>query len=83
MTKTNIQITRYEDGDFYVDIIDNGPDFEAWLTAKEYGVSEMLMACPKDQENGCDVDFYAFLSMVEYTLPLDEDAYAAKYMQEG
>lgn len=83
MTVTDTRITRYEDGDFYVDIVESRIDFEAWLCRKDYGVAEMLIACPKEQPNGIDVDYFAFVSMVESTLATDELDYDAKYGEDS
>ena len=55
MEITNTKITRYERGYFYIDIIETGDEYEAWLTQKEYGFSLLMFGCPKEQQ--CYEDF--------------------------
>ena len=83
MTMTDTKITRFDAGDgFYVDIVENATDLEAWISHVDYGVSEMTLACPKVQQSGTDMDFYAFLSIVEYSLWEDEELFSKKYMED-
>lgn len=51
MRKTNIKVTRYQHGDFWIDIIDY-PDglHEAFLSHKEFGVSRMMFGSWDDRK---------------------------------
>lgn len=42
MKKVNHEITRYEHKGFYIDIVNTGECLEAWITKKDYGVSELM-----------------------------------------
>lgn len=50
MKQTNDIVTRYEHGDYYVDIIDTSDgQTEAWITRKEYAVSIFMIGTEKDR----------------------------------
>ncbi len=82
MEKTDIKITRFEDADFWVDVIDAGDNWEAWITHKAYGISSLMFGYPKKQPD-CNVDFDFFCEIVEVNLEEYEDNYYDDYVVEG
>lgn len=62
-----VSVTRYETECFYVDIIETVSEFEAWLTEKHCGVSDLMFGCPKEQSHGT-LSLEHFLHMVEENL---------------
>ena len=77
MKKANAKITRYQQGKFYIDIVDNGKGFEAWITGKKYGVSDLMFGMPKKQATE-DITEEHFLELVEASF----SEYAAGYIEE-
>ena len=51
MKKTDTKITRYEHGNFYVDIVETENGIEAWLTYMNYGVSDMMFGLIWEQKD--------------------------------
>lgn len=51
MKKTDTKITRYEHGNFYVDIVETEYGIEAWLTYMNYGVSDMMFGLIREQHD--------------------------------
>ena len=51
MKKTDTKITRYEHGNFYVDIVETENGIEAWLTYMIYGVSDMMFGLIREQKD--------------------------------
>lgn len=50
MKKTNDIITRYEHGEYFIDIIDTAAgETEAWITRKNIAVSVFMFGAEKDQ----------------------------------
>lgn len=74
MELTDTQITRYETGCFFIDIVDDGKTFEAWLTEKGTGASTLMFGLPKEQPTE-RIDFDCFLEIVEGNL----DEYRYEY----
>ena len=74
MRRTNAKITRYADGDFFVDIVDTATMFDAWLSHQSYGVSEYMFGAPKNG-NGYEMTHTEFLEMVQNNLPEYEAYY--------
>lgn len=72
----NISITRFETECFYIDIIDKGDLFEAWLSGKGYGVSELMFGVFKEQPT---VEIDSFLEMVDGSLDDYEYDYYRKH----
>ena len=72
MVKTNIKTTRYIDYNhgkgLWVDVVDLGNEFEAWLTPIEYGVSRLMFGSPKEQSNGEHIDYDKFMELVNDNL---------------
>ena len=77
------KITRYETGNYYVDIIEKEDIFESWLTGKGYGISEMMFGSAKEQHHidgtRYTVDKKAFCDLVEANLPDYILAYSTEY----
>lgn len=72
MKKTNQKVTRYETKRYYVDIIEKKDSYEAWLTGKKYGISELMFGSAKVQHH-IDGEEYRvtepyFLELVEANL---------------
>lgn len=64
MKKTNDIVTRYEHGEYYIDIIDTtAGETEAWITRKNIAVSVFMFGADKDQTPREE-----FLSIVEENL---------------
>lgn len=73
MKKTSAKITRFESGKWYVDIIETRTMFEAWLSRKDCGVSDLMFCSAKKQMdsdgNEWEEDSDFFCEMVEVNLP--------------
>ena len=78
MKLTDTKITRYETECFFIDIVDDGKWFEAWLTEKESGISNLMFGMPNEQPTEM-IDFDRFLEIVEDNL----DDYIYDYYREG
>lgn len=74
MKKTDTKITRYEHGNFYVDIVETENGIEAWLTHMNYGVSGMMFRLFREQHDRTYTDD-ELLEIVEENL----DNYEMKY----
>lgn len=48
--KTDAKITRYEHGNFYIDVVGEEYGVSAWLHHRDYGISEMMFGLPRKQE---------------------------------
>lgn len=79
MKKVATTTTRYEDGEFYVDIVrihtKYGLIYEAWLSHKEYGVSMLMYSLPS---KGNTMD--RILRIVEDGLMAQKESYKEMYM---
>ena len=42
LKRTNTKIIRFEYDDFWVDVVEHEDYYEAWLTKKGYGISDMM-----------------------------------------
>lgn len=69
MVKTDIKITRFDDGDYYIDVIEYPHMFEAKLVNKESGLSAMMCAI-----NKYDGGHILYESFVELVASLKDDA---------
>lgn len=47
MRKTDTKIKRYIEGDYLIDIVDDGYDLEAWLTMDEVGIQVFMFGIEK------------------------------------
>lgn len=77
----NVQITRFETECFFIDIVEDEANFEAWLQEKQYGISSLMYGVPKHQvvrNETIDVDFDFFCEMIESDL----DDYIYEYYAE-
>lgn len=79
MTKTNIQITRFKDYNYWVDIIDTGENYEAWLSHKDMGIGELMFGVPKVQSDGRTISYDEFCDMVKINLPEHKKYYSQEY----
>lgn len=77
MKKTDTKITRYEHGNFYVDIVETENGIEAWLTYMDYGVSGMMFGLIREQKDHTYTD-EEMLAIVDANL-ID---YEIMYMKE-
>ena len=74
----NINITRYETDCFYVFVMESESEFEAWLTEKTMGISNLMFGCPKYQPSFGTLTLKDFLADVEECL----DDYINEYYAE-
>lgn len=73
MKKTDISITRFENSDFWIDVVDDGTVFRAYLMRKGYGVSSLMFGAEKK-----NITFSSFLYLVQCNL----DEYVDLYIEE-
>ena len=71
MKHTDIRIVRFDYNDCWVDIVDLGDTFEAWICKKNEGESHFLFGIPKDQQSHIEwfghpvIDEDEFIGIVE------------------
>lgn len=82
MKETNIKIRRYEHGDFYIDIVDQGDIFEAWLQHKDYGIAEMMFGICKCVDEYDKLSYEDFLDLVSDALEEYEETYYNEHILE-
>ena len=46
MKQTDVKITRFEVGEFNIDIVESADAYEAWLSHKDYGISSLIFGLP-------------------------------------
>ena len=63
MKKTTIKMTRYEHGEYYIDIIETAENYEAWIVGKNIGLESLMFGMPKEQQTCKE-----FLEIVEANL---------------
>ena len=80
---TDIKITRYESGDFWVDIIDKPDVYEAWLSHKKMGVSDMMFGECKHQPVTEDPTYESFVDDALYLADEYKLYYMIQYDEEG
>lgn len=68
MKKTDTKITRYESGDFWIDIVEDAETIEAWICRKNLSTYMFMFGCECD-----DPEF--FIAMVEDNLDEYKDYY--------
>jgi len=73
MKKTDISITRFENSDFWIDVVDDGTVFSAYLMRKGYCVSSLMFGAEKK-----NITFSSFLYLVQCNL----DEYVDLYIEE-
>lgn len=59
-----VNFVRFEEGNYWIDIIETDDMFEEWITEKDRGVSLMILGVPKKQKNHPDVDAYEFMGWI-------------------
>lgn len=74
MEKTNIKIVRYEYGSFWIDVVEQNGEYEAWLTHKDYGVSDLMFGLNKE------IGMKHFLSVVESIVDKFIKSYCENYI---
>ena len=60
MKQTETKITRYEVRGYFIDITDNGKEYEAWISKKGEGVSVFMFGMPIAQQS-----YDAFVDIVD------------------
>lgn len=83
LKRTDAHITRFKCGDYFVDIIDDGVNREAWLTHKDMGVSNMMFGARKRTnhlEKDTTMNQKEFYERVEDCLALHIRNYEKDYM---
>ena len=81
MFRIDIKITRYyAGGGFYVDIIDMGDSFEAWLTHEDIGISELMFILPVKQPDHT-LTMHEFVEDVENALESYKIDYNSEYRE--
>ena len=87
MKRTNAKITRFESGNWYIDIVETKDEFNAWLTRKGYGVSSHMFGSPKTQHPNdrpaLTVSFDDFCDLVEGNLREYKALYNEDYADEN
>ena len=81
----NAKITRYEEGNFWIDIVESESEFEAWLQERHCGVSSLMFGFPKEQFTDGEklvVDNDFFCELVEANLDEYIEDYIEDYMQK-
>lgn len=73
MKQTSQKITRFDCGEFYVDIIESKTWFESWLVHKKEAEAMYMWRSPKKQHTidgeAYTITFDYFCEMVEANLP--------------
>lgn len=89
MEKTNVEITRYKDRDFYIDVVrnktkpDNEDIIEAWLTHEKYGVMDYMFGLPVYQpELKTTTTYEEAIGIIEGNLPQYEASYLCDRFEE-
>lgn len=81
MTKTDIQITRFEDGHYWVDIVDSDECYDSWLTHKNMGIAQHMFGVPKMQSDGRKTSYDEFCDLVENNLQEEKLYYINEYSE--
>ena len=78
----NTTITRYKDGNFWIDIIETPDMYEAMIQHKEYGDASLMFGAPKKQPILPDMTLDVFLDMVERNLDQEKKIYMDQYGED-
>lgn len=62
--------TTYEYGEFRVDIVDNGTEYEAWIYKNNYGIKSLMFGVPRHQQT-----MEEFINIVQANLETYEREY--------
>lgn len=62
--------TTYEYGEFRVDIVDNGTEYEAWIYKNNYGIKSLMFGAPRHQQT-----MEEFINIVQANLETYEKEY--------
>lgn len=66
-----INFVRFEEGNYWIDIIETDDMFEEWIKRKDSAISLMILGVPKKQKNRLNVDAYEFMNWV--TSKIEDD----------
>lgn len=77
MEKTDIKITRFKDGDWFIDIVETDELYESWLQHKDYGVSSLMFGLMKK-----DVSFACACEAVKANIDNHKAIYKEAHMDE-
>ena len=66
-----INFVRFEEDNYWIDIIETDDMFEEWIKEKDSTVSLMIFGVPKKQKNRLNVDAYEFMNWV--TSKIEDD----------
>lgn len=66
-----INFVRFEESNYWIDIIETDDMFEEWITEKNTTISLMIFGVPKKQNNRPNVDAYEFMNWV--TSKIEDD----------
>lgn len=64
MKQTTAKITRFKDGEYFIDIVDDGKVYEAWISESDEGNQMFMFGVSKQHES-----FDGFCEVVEKNLP--------------
>ena len=81
MTISDIKVTRFIYGNFYVDVCDHGTGFDAWISNLNYGVAMMMFGMSAQQSDGI-MTFERFCEIVEANLEEYIGFYEEEYCEE-
>ena len=84
MKKTSAQITRFESGNWYIEITETKAQFEAWIMPKKGGTADFMFGSPKKQHNTDGTEytqsFDDFCEIVEANLPEYKELYKLEHI---
>lgn len=64
MKQTEIKITRFKDGEYFIDIVDDGKTYEAWISESDEANQMFMFGVSQKNES-----FDRFCKVVESNLP--------------
>ena len=76
------KITRFKDGEFYIDIVEKANEFEAWVSLNDYGISILMFGVPKQQPMCKPETIETFRRMVEHHIDVYGYNYRNQIMEE-
>ena len=75
MKISDTQVTRYEEGNFTIDIVETAKEYEAWLGHDRIGIKSLMFGMLKSEV----VSYEAFIDTVTANLPWYMNAYKEDY----
>lgn len=84
LKKTNIQVTRYEYGNYYIDVsVDNENEvYECSINRKGYGLSSFMVGLPFRQPAFGEKYFETYDMFLDYVLTELEDGTLIRFYEE-